>query len=147
MIVWNVGINSMTTVYSIQLYASCLQVRHMLTIWFCKFHLTVSGEFWGGNKDIYQYFISFSHHDMVLVIEIPSYYDDIIKWKHFPHYWPFVWGIHQSPMNSLHKGQWPGALMLSSICTWTNGKQLWCRWFETHSRPLWRHCNDARIFL
>ena len=19
--------------------------------------------------------------------------DDVIKWKHFPHYWPFVWGI------------------------------------------------------
>ena len=21
-------------------------------------------------------------------------HDDVIKWKHFPHYWPFVWGIH-----------------------------------------------------
>ena len=48
------------------------------------------------------------------------FHDDIIKWKHFPHYWPFVWGIHQSPVNSQHKGQWQGALMFSLICTWTN---------------------------
>ena len=47
-------------------------------------------------------------------------HDDIIKWKHFPRYWPFVWGIHRSPMNSPHKGQWRGALMLSSLCAWTH---------------------------
>ena len=40
--------------------------------------------------------------------------------KHFPHYWPFVWGIHQSPGNSLHKGQWRRALMYSLICAWIN---------------------------
>ena len=33
-------------------------------------------------------------------------------------YWPFVWGIHQSPANSSHKGQWRGALMFSLICIW-----------------------------
>ena len=27
-------------------------------------------------------------------------YDDVIKWKHFPRYWPFLLGIHQSPVNS-----------------------------------------------
>ena len=48
--------------------------------------------------------------------------DDIIKWKHFPRYWPFVWGIHRSPVNSPHKGQWRGALMFSLICAWTNGR-------------------------
>ena len=32
---------------------------------------------------------------------------DVAKWKHFPRYWPFVWGIHWSLMNSPHKGQWP----------------------------------------
>ena len=45
----------------------------------------------------------------------------VIKWKHFPCYWPFVWRIHRSPVNSPHKGQWRGALMFSLICTWTNG--------------------------
>ena len=47
--------------------------------------------------------------------------DEVIKWKHFPHYWPFVRGIHQSPVNSSHKGQWRGALMFSLICAWING--------------------------
>ena len=36
---------------------------------------------------------------------------DVIKWKHFQRYWPFVRGIHRSPVNSPHKGQWHGALM------------------------------------
>ena len=48
-------------------------------------------------------------------------HDDVIKWKHFPRYWPFVWGIHRSPVNSPHEGQWRGALMFSLVCAWTNG--------------------------
>ena len=48
-------------------------------------------------------------------------YDDVIKWKHFPRYWPFVWGIHRSRVNSPHKDQWRGVLMFSLICTWKNG--------------------------
>ena len=48
-------------------------------------------------------------------------HDDVIKWKHFPRYWPFVRGIHRSPVNSPHKGQWRGALMFSLICAWING--------------------------
>ena len=47
-------------------------------------------------------------------------HDDIVKWKHFPRYWPFVRGIHQSPVNSPYKGQWRGALMFSLICAWIN---------------------------
>ena len=45
-------------------------------------------------------------------------------WRHsndFPRYWPFVWGIHRSPSNSLHKGQSREALMFPMMCTWTNG--------------------------
>ena len=49
------------------------------------------------------------------------YHDDVIKWKHFPRYWPFVRGIHRGPVNSPHKGQWRGALMFSFICVWING--------------------------
>ena len=48
-------------------------------------------------------------------------HDDVIKWKHFPRYWPFVRGIQRSPVNSPHKGQWRGALMFSLICVWING--------------------------
>ena len=49
-------------------------------------------------------------------------HDDVFKWKHFPSYWPFVCGIHRSPVNSLQEGQWRGALMFSLICVWINGR-------------------------
>ena len=42
------------------------------------------------------------------------------QWKHFPRHWPFVRGIHRSPVNSTHKAQWRGALVFSLICTWIN---------------------------
>ena len=48
-------------------------------------------------------------------------HDDVMKWKHFPRYWPFVRGIHRSSVNSPHKGQWRGALMFSLICACING--------------------------
>ena len=49
------------------------------------------------------------------------HHDDVIKWKHFPRYWPFVRVIHRSPVKSPHKGQWRGALIFSLICAWING--------------------------
>ena len=48
-------------------------------------------------------------------------HDDIIKWKHFPRYWPFLWDIHRWLVKSPHKGQWRGALMFSLNCAWING--------------------------
>ena len=42
-------------------------------------------------------------------------HDDVIKWKHFPRYWPFVRGIHRPPVNSPREGQWRGALIFSLI--------------------------------
>ena len=48
-------------------------------------------------------------------------YDDVITWKHYPPYWPYVRGIHRSSVNSPHKGQWRRALMFSLICVWING--------------------------
>ena len=54
------------------------------------------------------------------------YHDDVIQWKHFLRYWPFVRGIHRSPVDSPHKDQWRGALMFPLICTWTNAwKSYW----------------------
>ena len=72
-----------------------------------------------------------------------SYHADVIKWKHFPHYWPFVKGIHQSLVNSPHKGQWCGAMMFSLICAWKKrfSTPSRCRWFETPLHSLWHHCN------
>ena len=50
----------------------------------------------------------------------PKMHDDVMKWKHFPRYWPYVRGIHRSPVNSPHKGRWRGALMFSLIFAWIN---------------------------
>ena len=82
-------------------------------------------------------------------------HEDVIKWKHFPLHWPFVRGIHRSPMNSPHKGQWRRALMFSLFCA---GKSGWvhtceaggfcwnshCHWLKTLSRrrkpfSQWQH--------
>ena len=76
-------------------------------------------------------------------------HDDVIKWRHFPCYWPFVSGNHRSLVDSPYKGQWHETLMFSLMCAWTNGgannrdagQQLRCWWFETSARSLWRHCN------
>ena len=48
--------------------------------------------------------------------------DGVIKWQHFPRYWPFIRGIQRSPVDSPNKCQWSGGLMFSLICTWTNGR-------------------------
>ena len=41
--------------------------------------------------------------------------------------WPFVRGIHRSPVNSPHKSQWRGALMFPLICAliygWVNNRE------------------------
>ena len=63
-----------------------------------------------------------SANDVCCPLQVSDYrqHDDVIKWRHFPRYWPFVRGIHRSPVNSPHKGQWRGALMFSLICVWIN---------------------------
>ena len=70
--------------------------------------------------------------DVTPTYEVTPVHDDVIKWKHFPRYWPFVRGIHQSPVNSLHKGKWRVALMFSLICAWING---------------WVNNRDARLVI
>ena len=59
-------------------------------------------------------------HEAIDIIYM-TFHDDVIKWKKIPRYWPFVRGIHRSPVNSPHKGQRRGALMFSLICVWING--------------------------
>ena len=55
----------------------------------------------------------------------------MIKWKHFPRYWPFVREIQRSPVNSPHKGQWRGSLMFSLMCVWINS------WVNNRRPAIW----------
>ena len=89
-----------------------------------------SSRWWSGWKCISKFLLKMAailprlHYVWCLWIDtMPKknqYHDDVIKWKRFPRRWPFVRGIHRSPVNSPHKGQWRGALRFSSICAWIN---------------------------
>ena len=103
--------------------------------------------------DAYRQIIRSSYNDVTSIPRIISY-DEVIKWKNFPRYWPFVWGIHRSPVNSPNKGQWRRALMFSLILRLNKrlSKQSRGWWFETPLRPLWRHssfidnwCTDQHL--
>ena len=65
---------------------------------------------------------------------------DFMKWKHFPRYWPFVWGIHRYP----HKGQWRGALKFSLICTRING---WVNNCEAGDLGRYRAHDDVTVMI
>ena len=58
-------------------------------------------------------------------------------------YWPFVRGIHRSPVNSPHKGQWRGDFFIFFDLRLNKrlNKPPRRRWFETPSCSFWRHCN------
>ena len=69
-------------------------------------------------------------------------HDDVMEWKPFPRYWPFVWGIHRSAVNSPHKGQWRGPSMFSLICTWIIG------WVNNgEAGDLRRHCAHYDVIV
>ena len=117
----------------------------MHTFSFKKMHLKMSSAKWrlfglGLNELIKTSFLSaYVWHwrtgELVLnlflcftrVSNVPVIHDDVIKWKHFPRYWPFVRGIHRSPVNSPHKRQRRGALMFSLISAriigWVNNRE------------------------
>ena len=69
--------------------------------------------------------------------------------KHFPRYWPFVWGIPRSPVHSPYKAQWRRALMFSLICTWrnswvNNGDDSDLRCHCAHHDVTVMHCVDRQ---
>ena len=58
-------------------------------------------------------------------------HNDVIKWKHFPRHWPFVKGIHRSPVDSPHKGQWRWAFIFFDLLLNKRlNKQSGRRWFK-----------------
>ena len=61
-------------------------------------------------------------------------HDDVIKWKHFPRYWPFLRGIHRWPANLPH-------LFDLRLNKWLS-KQSRDRLYETPPRSSWRHSDE-----
>ena len=65
-------------------------------------------------------------------------HDDIIKWKHFPCYWPFMRGIQ---VTGGFLSQMPVIQSFDVFFDLRLNKQSRLRWFETPSRSLY-HCNE-----
>ena len=65
-------------------------------------------------------------------------HDDVIKWKHFRRYWPFVQGIHRSAGPVTRSFDVFFDLRPNKRLS----KQSWGWWFEMLSCSLWRHCNE-----
>ena len=90
---------------------NCYRVRRLIVSWTCVVNSKpASTDVADGpvNLGVRVVYASFCH-------------DGVIKWKHFPRYWPFVRGIHWSPVNSPHKSQWHGAWMFLWSAPWING--------------------------
>ena len=69
------------------------------------------------------------------------WHDDVVTWKHFQHYLPFVKGIHWSSVDSPHKRpvqQSFDVLLLALTSCWTN-KQFTSdlKWYDAHVTSLW----------
>ena len=58
-------------------------------------------------------------YDVTLMLAF--FHDDVMKWKHFPRYWSFVRGIHQSPVNSPHTKASNAELWCFLGCNWMKG--------------------------
>ena len=70
-------------------------------------------------------------------------HDDVNKCQHFPRYWPFVRGIHPSPVVPLTKASYAQLWCVFFYLRLNKrlSKQTRRRWFGTSPRSLWRHCN------
>ena len=70
------------------------------------------------------------------------WHDDIIKWKNFPRYWPFVQGTGEFPT------QRPVTRSFNVFFDLRPDKQLskqwWGWWFETPSCPLWSKSDERK---
>ena len=81
-------------------------------------------------------------NDIIQTAEISRYLGCQVLGKHRQSWWPHQMekfsallalcaGIHRSPVNSPHTGQWRGALMFSLIYAWING------WVNNHEAGDW----------
>ena len=64
-------------------------------------------------------------------------HDDVIKWKHFPRYWPFVRVTGEFPSQGPMTRSFD--VFFDLRLNKRLSKQSWGWW----SRPFWRHCNMA----
>ena len=109
---------------------------HYKIIYFWQFRLIISGT-------IFSKILIVAALYLAMKTRYGLSHDDVIKWKHFPRYWPFVQG------NSLVPGEFPTQRPVTrSFDVFFDlrlnkrlSKQSWGWWLEMLSCPLWRHRN------
>ena len=85
----------------------------------------------------------YNPHDKSSVWPCNYFHDDVIKWKYFPRCCPFVRGIHRWPVKRPVTRSFN--VFFDLRLNKRLSKQWWGRWFETPSRPLWRHGNGSVV--
>ena len=71
-------------------------------------------------------------------------HDDVIKWKNFARYWPFVRGIPVTGEIPTQRPVTRSFDVFFDLCLNKRlSKQSCGLWFETPSRQWWRHCNGS----
>ena len=91
------------------------------------------------NHIIVKFYSSFAEtcHDAQIPLQ-----DDAIKLKYFQRYWPFVMGIHWSPVDPSQRPVTQSFEVFFDLRLNKRLSKQSRRWrFETLSHPLWRHCN------
>ena len=92
-----------------------------MCLYLLSLYIIIRYRFFQPHANVNKVCFSYPHH------AIPTFipFMPCAWWRHqmnkFRRHWPFVRGIHRSPVNSPHKGQWRGALMFSLICAWIYG--------------------------
>ena len=79
---------------------------------------------------------------VIMIIAIQNYrtakcistHDDVIKWKHFPRYWPFLRGIHRPALNENKWHLWVKAHLLAMA--W---RQRWMYYKPVRPKARWHH--------
>ena len=88
------------------------------------------------------------HHDNSRFSMIPNTYDDVVKWKHF--------SVIGHLCGEFTGPRWIARTKTSDAELWCFldlrlnkrlSKQTWGWWFETLSRPLWRHGNVQKHII
>ena len=106
-----VAMNKMHTKLLIRNFFSQIYIEKDITIMISKFSDFIEIVKWDEASGTYVPYWHISQHPK----QTTGIHDDVIKWKHFPRYWPSVRRIHRSPVNSPHKGQRRGALIFSDL--------------------------------
>ena len=77
-----------------------------------------------------------NRENIIRIDSVGSYMMVVMKWRWFPHYWPFVRGIQLWPVDSHHKGSVMWSLMFSLVLVWTSWNTM-----------MWLHCNKVTNWL